>query len=346
MTATALRAAGARLLLTDAEMFPFREEQLRLIADAGAVLVELDGHDPDDVVRAGAGCGAVFAYYLRVDDDLLRRLPNLKVVARCGVGYEKIDVEAARKRHVSVTYVPAYGTAEVAEHAVALLLACARRLGAIDRSVQAGGWPAYPELGPMYRVAGSTLGLLGFGRIAREVARKTRGLDMEVIAFDVAFDEREAARIGVEPVGFEELLERSDFLSVHVPLLPTTHHLLDATAFARMRPGVVLVNTSRGGVVEQEALVAALESGRVGGAGLDVLEREPPDPGDGLLARRDVIVSSHSAAYSEQAFAELMTTAVLDALAVLADQAPRYPVPERVDLAVRSAAETIEEEGV
>lgn len=321
---------GARLLLTDATMFPFGPRQLREIAEAGATLVEVAGHEPDDVARAGERCGAMFAYYVRVDEPLLSRMPDLQVVARCGVGYDRIDVEAARARGVAVTYVPGYGTADVAEHAIALLLACARRLGAIDREVQAGGWPTYAELGPMRRVAGSTLGLVGFGRIAREVARRARGLDMSVVAFDTALDAGAAAGLGVEPVSFEALLERSDFVSVHVPLLATTRHLLDAAAFSRMRPGAVLVNTSRGPIVDQEALVAALDSGQIAGAGLDVLEREPPLAADRVLGRANVLVSPHSAAYSEESFEELMTTALRDALAVLRGEPPRYLVPELV----------------
>lgn len=327
------RLAGTRVLLTDAEMFPFREEQRSAIADAGACLVEVAGHDPEEVVRTGEGCAAVFAYYLRVDDALLARLPALRIVVRCGVGYERIDVMAAAAHGIAVTYVPAYGAADVAEHAVALLLACARRLGAIDRAVQSGRWPSYPELGPMRRVAGSTLGLLGFGRIAREVARRARGLDMAVLASDPALDESVAAEIGVEPVGFDGLLERADFLSIHVPLRPQTHHLLDATALSRMRPGAVLVNTSRGAVVDQDALVAALDSGRIAGAGLDVLEQEPPTLADGVLGRTNVIVSPHSAAYSEESFDELMTTAVRDALAFLGGTPPCHLVPELEALA-------------
>ena len=309
-------------------MFPFGPRQLREITEAGATLVEVAGHEPEEVARAGKRCRAMFAYYVRVDHALLSRMPDLQVVARCGVGYDRIDIEAARARGISVTYVPGYGSADVAEHAIALLLACARRLGAIDRAVQAGGWPTYPELGPMRRVAGSTLGLVGFGRIARQVARRARGLDMAVIAFDTAMDAGVAADLGVEPVSFDLLLERSDFVSIHVPLLPTTHHLLDATAISRMRPGAVLVNTSRGPIVDQEALVAALESGRIASAGLDVLEREPPTATDGVLGRANLLISPHSAAYSEESFEELMTTALRDALAVLRGEPPRHLVPE------------------
>lgn len=330
MTATG-SLAGRRLLLTDAEMFPFREKQRRAIAEVEATLVEVVGHDPEEVARAGEGCAAVFAYYLRVDASLLARLPELKVVARCGAGYDRIDVVAAKARGIAVTYVPAYGAADVAEHAVALLLACARRLGAIDRAVQSGAWPTYPELGAMHRVAGSTLGLLGFGRIAREVARRARGLEMEIVAFDTALDESAAAELDVLPVDFDALLERSDFLSVHVPLLESTHHLLDAAAFSRMRAGAILVNTSRGAIIDQDALLAALVSGRIAGAGLDVLEREPPVPADGIVGRLNVILSPHSAAYSEEAFDDLMTTAVRDALEVLVGGTPRFLVPGLCD---------------
>jgi D-3-phosphoglycerate dehydrogenase / 2-oxoglutarate reductase len=173
-----------RVLLTDSDRFPFGPGEVSLLRDAGVALDELPGHDGDAVARAGAGAAGIFVYHARFDARLLGRLGACRVLARCGAGFDNIDVAAARARGIQVTYVPEYGTDDVAEHALALLLACARRLPASDRAVQAGGWPSFAELGPMRRLGGSTLGLIGFGRIARALAARAIGLRMQVVASD------------------------------------------------------------------------------------------------------------------------------------------------------------------
>lgn len=316
-----------RVLLTDSDLFPFGDRERALLDEDGVVLDEIEGHEAEAIAAFGKSAAAVFAYYARFDRPLIESMSACKVIARCGTGYDRIDVDAARELGMVVTYVPGYGAVDVAEHAIALLFACARHLGRADREVQAGRWPSYRELGVMSRIAGSTLGLLGFGRSAREVAVRATGLRLEVLAHD-PFVGATGAPEGVRIVSFDELLWRSDFLSVHVPLTPSTHHLLDATAFARMRPSAFLINTSRGPVVDGEALADALEEGRLSGAGLDVLEQEPPSRRDRLLGRADVLISPHAAAYTEEAIAELTATAVTDVLRVLRGETPRYPVPE------------------
>jgi D-3-phosphoglycerate dehydrogenase / 2-oxoglutarate reductase len=317
-----------RVLLTDSDRFPFAPAELDVLADAGARLDLLPGHDPEEIAAAASSAAAIFVYSGRFDQALIARLGPCQVLARCGVGYDNIDVGAARNRGIAVTYVPAYGADDVAEQAIALLLACARRIGPSDRSVQAGGWPSYAELGRMRRVRGRTLGLLGFGRIAREVAARANGLKLRVIAHDPFVGQDAGAALAVELVSLEALLAESEFLSVHLPLTPRTRHMVGAGAFARMRPDAVLINTSRGAVVDQSALVAALDSRAIAGAGLDVLEREPPPPGDPLLGRPDVIITPHSAAYTDEALGEVRRTALADVVRVLRGQEPVYLVPE------------------
>ena len=325
------RSAAGPLLWTDNDLFPFPAPQLARIRQAGFDVRMLDGHEPVDIARAGTDALALFAFYARIDEDLLSRLPRCRVIGRCGTGYDRIDVVAARDRGILVTYVPSYGADDVAEHAVTLMLSCARRLGAIDRAVQAGGWPSYPALGPLHRVAGSTIGLLGLGRIGKEVALRAKGLKQRVIAHDPFAIADDADALGVELVCFAELLERADYLSVHVPLTPQTHHLLDADAIRHMRPTAVLLNTSRGPIIDQGALITALDEGWIAGAGLDVLEREPPELSDRILDRPNVVITPHSAAYSEEALGELIDTAVRDVLTVLRDEIPRHLVPELED---------------
>ncbi len=318
----------SRVVLTDSDRFPFGAADLEVLSGAGLIVDEVPGHDPDAIAAAAAGAAGVFVYSGRFDAALIGRLTGCRVLARCGVGYDNIDVEAARARGITVTYVPGYGAEDVAEHAIALLLACARRLAASDRAVQSGGWPSFAELGPMRRLAGRTLGLVGFGRIAREVAARARGLRMEVIAHDPYVGPAAGEPFGVSMLPLAQVLAAADYVSIHVPLGPATRHLIDAAALAMMRPDACLINTSRGAVVDQEALVRALDAGRLGGAALDVLEQEPAPAGAAILTHPNVLITPHTAAYTQEAFDELRRTAITDVLLVLDGKQPRFPVPD------------------
>lgn len=324
-----------RILLTDSDRFPFLPGELSELTDAGARLDLLAGHDPEDIASAGCSAAGVLVYSGRFDASLIARLRECRVLARCGVGYDNIDVRAAAERGMAVTYVPAYGADDVAEHAIALLFACARRIGSSDRAVQAGSWPSYGELGQMRRITGQTLGLLGFGRIARQVASRAGSLGLRVIAHDPFVEPATGGAAGPEFVSAERVFAESDFLSVHLPLTPDTRHLVGAGAFALMRSQAYLINTSRGGVVDQAALVAALKAGSIAGAGLDVLEREPPEARDELLGHPDVIITPHSAAFTEEALGEVRRTALADVVRVLRGQRPLHPVPELAGLRCR-----------
>ena len=319
-----------RVVLTDSDRFPFGPADLEMLSGAGVALDEVPGHDPDAIAAAAAGADAIFVYSGRFDAALIGRLQGCRVLARCGVGYDNIDVAAARARGIVVTYVPAYGEQDVAEHAIALMLACARRLAASDRAVQSGGWPSFVGLGPMRRLAGRTLGLVGYGRIAREVAARARGLRMEVIAHDPHVDPMAGAPLNVRLMPLAEMLAASDFVSVHVPLGPATRHLIGDAALSAMRQDAYLINTSRGAVVDQEALVRALDTGHIGGAALDVLEQEPAPAGAAILGRSNVLITPHSAAYTEEALEDVRRTALTDVLLILRGRPPRFPVPDPV----------------
>jgi D-3-phosphoglycerate dehydrogenase len=317
-----------KALLTDSDRFPFSDEDRSVLEQAGVSLLEVAGHDRDEIAQVAGDASAVFVYYARFDEELISRLRSCRVLARCGVGYDNIDVEAAWRHGIVVTYVPSYGSVDVAEHTMALLLACARRLGQCDRAVQAGTWPSYSQLSVMRRLAGQTLGLLGFGHIGRQVALRARAFDLAIIAHDPYVEITAGEEPAVELVGFEALFSRSDFISVHLPLTPETRHIVNEPALSLLRPSAYLINTSRGAIVDQAALVRLLDSGRIAGAGLDVLEHEPPQLADDLLGRPNVLISPHSAAYTEEALAEVRRGALLDVLRVLQGQPPQHPVPE------------------
>lgn len=315
-------------VLTDAAKFPFDSDDLARLATAGVDVVTVAGHSPQELLDAAPQADALFVYSAHVDAEVVGRLQRCRVVVRCGSGFDNIDVAAARSRGIAVAFVPGYGTEDVAEHALALMLACSRRLVSINLEVRSGAWPAYAGIGRMRRLRGSTLGLVGFGRIARRFAELASGLQMEVVASDPALPDEVFAAAGVGRLELAELAAASDVISLHAPLLPSTAAMIDAAFLARVRPGAILVNTSRGELVDEEALLASLQQGRLGGAGLDVLAQEPPDPRNPLLALPQVLITPHSAAFTDEALAAVRSLAIDEALRVLAGGAPEHPVPD------------------
>jgi D-3-phosphoglycerate dehydrogenase len=306
-------------LLTDAERFPFDPDDRAALAAAGVELRELAGHEPDPVLAAAQGVEAIFVYHARFPREAIARLNGVRVLVRCGAGYDNIDVAAAREHGIEVVYVPDYGIDDVADHALALILACTRKIALCDRRVRAGEWPAYGELAPMRRLRGRTLGLYGYGRIGRNLGDKARALGMRVIAHDPYVDEATATR--------DELFGESDVVSIHVPLTDETRHSVGAAELARMRRGAVLVNTARGPVVDTVALAAALRDGRLGGAGIDVFEEAPLRNDHPLRDCETAVLTPHSAAFTEESITEVRKRAIADALRLLRGEPPLDPVP-------------------
>jgi phosphoglycerate dehydrogenase-like enzyme len=248
--------------------------------------------------------------------------PRLRVLSRYGTATDNVDLEAAARNGVVVTHTPGANADAVAELAIGLMLALARSIPAADRAVRAGDWPTLcgRELG------GATVGLLGFGHIGRAVARRAAALGCEVVAHDPVADSGLADHLGVTLAGAGEVVERADFLSLHMPLSDETRDLVDAALLARMRPGSYLVNTARGEIVVDEDVVAALESGRLAGAALDTLRQEPPRAGNPLVGRDDVIVTPHTAAHTREATAAMGRGAVANLVAVLDGREPPHRV--------------------
>jgi D-3-phosphoglycerate dehydrogenase len=289
--------------------------------DARVVVAELGTAESlVDAVREHDAEAAVTDVGTPVPEAAFDRMPGLRVVARSAVGVANIDVAAARERGVEVVYAPDYCVSEVATHALSLLLSCVRAVPEYDRAVHAGDWPRRPPSRDLSRFEG-TLGLLAFGRIARRVAEYAAGFDVDVVAHDPYVDDGEMAADGVEAVGFDGLLERSDYLSVHVPDTPETRGMLDAEALSRL-DGAVLVNTGRGVAVEESALPGALDDGSLAAVGLDVLHEEPPAPESPLLGRDDVVLTPHAAWYSEDSIDDVNEQVASDVLRVLRGETP------------------------
>ena len=293
----------------------------------------LDGHNvelrvlacrtPAEVAAQAGGADVLINQYVPITAAVLDAVPRCRLVVRYGVGVDNVDLEAATERGVWVANVPDYGRDEVADHTLALAMAMLRGVVALDRSVRDGTWDLDPAR-PLRRLATLTWGVVGCGAIGTAVARRAAGLGMRVLGYDLPTVRSEAP---IERVPLEELLEEADLVSLHAALTPHTHHLVGAAALARMRPTAHLVNTARGGLVEEAALLAALDAGALAGAALDVLEHEPPDELGWKLARHPrVVATPHAAWYSEEAFHTLKSEVAREALRVLGGGAPRSPV--------------------
>lgn len=332
----AWRQPGRVALANASRIDPAEPLHAALLA-AGAEVLAVPVRDPavadsDVVVSGGVPLDGAFFAGLRATRLLLRPY----------VGYDDVDVSAATGTGVLVANVPDAIDTDVANHAMALILAANRQVPRLDAFVREGGWAGTRRRTPdgmvLRRPEAQTLGLLGFGRIGRATARRAAPFGYRLIAHDPYVDAPSFAAEGVEPVSLEDLLRRSDVLSVHVFLSPDTYHLLDAARLASMRPGAWIVNTARGRVIDEEALVAALREGRLGGAALDVMEREPIDPDSALLGLPNVIVTPHVAGYSAEGSRRLRERGAEIALQVALGGLPERHVVVNKDLYDRLAA--------
>lgn len=279
----------------------------------------------EDILAVARDADAILVTYAKLPGELLRQLTRCKAIGRFGLGVDNIDLPAAKALCIAVNYVPDYCLREVSDHAMALLLALARKVTFANRLVQSGRWEV-PPLVPLRRLETQVLGLLGFGNIPRALAPKAKAFGLKVLAHDPYVAKDALAAAGVEGVSFDDLLARSDFISVHAPLLPATRGLMNAAAFAKMKKGACLINTARGPLVDEAALAAALDSGHLGGAALDVVTTEPLPKDSRLLGRDNVILTPHTAFYSVEALEELQSKCASDVARVLSGEKAVYPI--------------------
>ncbi len=266
----------------------------------------------------------------RIDDELLDAAgPSLKVVSTMSVGYDHVDVAACHKRNVAVGNTPGVLTDTTADFALTLMLAAARRLSEGIDAVRNGEWSTWkPEWLAGYDLYGSTVGIVGLGRIGSAVARRVRGFDCRVLYYDPYPNDSVAASVGAEYADMDTLLAESDFISIHAQLTPETHHLFNAESFRKMKPTAILVNTSRGGTVDQDALYDALKSGQIAAAGLDVTIPEPLPPGHKLLTLPNCIVAPHIASASYATRSKMAVLAADNLIAGVTGQPLVTPVED------------------
>ena len=294
-------SAQGTVLITDCD-HPTTDIERALIEAAGLDLVVARCRTGADVIAAATDCAAVglIVQYAPISAEVLQALPACRVVGRYGVGLDTIDLATAASLGIRVVNVPDYCTDEVADHALGLILALTRGIVPLDRGVQRGTWD-FRLAGRVRRPSSQRLGVVGLGRIGSALARRAAALGYDVVGADPLG----ARNSGVQLVDLDTLLTTSDVVSIHAPLDPSTRHLIDARALGLMRPTAIVVNTSRGGLVDHDALVDALRDGRLGGAGLDVLEEEPIPADDPLIGMPNVVLTPHAAFYSEESLIEM-----------------------------------------
>lgn len=318
----------SRILITDIAWPDYEIEKEVLSAVEGEVMLA-GGGTPAEIIALAPQADAILTCWKDVPAEALDIAPNCKVVSRYGIGLDNIPIGRATELGMLVTNVPDFCLEEVSDHVMALLLATARQLLPLARNPDRSGWTRETPR-PIPRVRGQTLGLIGFGNIARALVPKALGFGLRVIAYTPRLRQSDAPE-GVEVTNdLAALLSASDYVSIHCPLTEETAHIIDEAALAQMKSSALLINTSRGGVVDEEALIRALQDGRVGGAALDVTDPEPPSADNPLLALENVIVTPHAAFYSVAATAELARKAAANVVTVLQGGVPETLVNAEV----------------
>lgn len=316
-----------RVYKMDDGLFEIYPDAMAELTAAGVELVARPSKDPETIIRNCYDADGLLVYLEPINEAVLQSLPKLRVVARCGVGVDTVDIGAATRRGIQVTNVPDANLHEVATHTIGMALSLTRRLLPFDTSIKGGEWNGLTIGRGMRRPAAQVFGILGFGRIGEQVARIAHALGFAVIVTTPVEAERTRAKaIGAEPVDFDTLLMKSDIVSLHVPLLDSTRGIMDEQALGRMKKGAVLINVSRGGLVDEDALARCLRSGTLSGAGLDVFSSEPVYSKSDIVTAPNVILTPHIAYLSEDSLREVSMKAVRQVISVLEGKSPDYPV--------------------
>ncbi len=263
----------------------------------------------EEKLRQVSNADAIMVREATVSRPMIEAMQQCRIIVRYGVGVDNIDSQAAKEKGIYVANVPDYGSEDVAEHALALLLAATRRIATRNRDVRDGQW-GIGQREPMFRLAGKILGVVGFGRISRCFVQKASGFGFKrILVVDPLLTDEQASQAGVTRVNLDTLCREADFISLHAPLTPDTHHLIGEAELAKMKPSAVLVNTSRGGLIDEQALINALLQKRIFAAGLDVFESEPLSAKSPLLQMDNTLCTDHTAWFTEESVVELQSKA-------------------------------------
>ena len=303
----------------------------RELAKVDAQLIGLNAFTEDEIINAARDADGLITSQACITAKVIKALPKLKVIVRTGVGYDNIDIKAATDKGVVVAYIPDYCYEEVSNHAIALLLACNRKIMMQNSLLRIGQWKhAQQSRPPMGTIYGDTLGIIGTGNIGRLTGRKAQAFGLKVIGYDPYVYKTIVQPYGITLTDFTTVLRESDFISIHVPLNNETHHMISNEQFAQMKPNAYLINTARGNVVSEVALIKALRGKIIAGAALDVFEKEPLDPTNPLLKMDNVICTPHSAFFSDASTIKLRTRTGEEVARVLSGRWPKNVVNKRV----------------
>jgi len=314
-----------RVVITDCDHGSIEEEKEEF-GRMGAELILAQVQEEKDLIRVCKDADGLVNQYALLTRRVLENLPKCKVVSRYGVGVDSVDLKAATDLGIIVANVPDYCMDEVANQTIAMILTLIRKTAFFDRKVKSGEWDFRQGI-PIYRTKGKTMGLIGCGKIGLEVAKRISAFGVKVMTFDPYL---EKAPEGVELKDFDTVLKESDFISIHCPLNDSTRHLIGDEAFKKMEKKPFLINTSRGPIIDGKALIQALEQGLISGAGLDVLEKEPPDSQSPLLKMENVVLSPHIGFYSEESISELKRRTAKNVSDVLMGRGPDSVVNRKV----------------
>jgi D-3-phosphoglycerate dehydrogenase len=306
-------------------------EEIEEIHRIGAELVSVDSGSEDETIAKAMAADAIITTGARISRRVLENLPNLQVVVRYGIGYDTIDVAAATENRVLVVNIPDYCFDEVSNHAIALFLACARKFPVLTGLTRRGQWAdAGNRLPPMEPIAGQIFGLVGCGNIGRMVARKVSCFGVEIIGYDPYLDPKVAVSAGIDLLSLASVLTQSDYVSLHTPLTLETRHMIGEAELRMMKTTAYLINTSRGPVVHEEMLIKALRERWIAGAGLDVMEKEPPEIANPLLTMEEVVITPHAAYYSDDSVVRMRRSVGLETARVLSGKWPKNLVNKEV----------------
>ena len=307
------------------------EEEREELAKVNAEIAIADWSTEDDIINVAKDADAVLTDAAPITRRVLDSLRECKVVVSYGIGYNHIDVDAATDNGILVVNIPDFCLEEVSNHAITMLLVCAKKLMLMHNGTKQGRWTKCKKaLAPMGSIKGQTLGLVGCGKIGRLTAKKAQCFGLTVLGHDPYVDESLVSQYSIKLMSLPELLQEADYVSVHAPLSKETYHLIGEKELKMMKPSAYLINTSRGSVIDESALIRALQENWIAGAGLDVFEREPVDPGNPLLKMDNVVVSPHSAFYSDAASRRLKRSVGEEAALVLSGRWPRNVVNQSV----------------
>lgn len=313
-----------KVLLTDYEFENLKyEEDVFKESGLDIEFVKAQCKTEDEVAEQAKHADAILNQYAPISSRVIESLENAKVISRYGVGVNTIDLDAANEKGITVANVPDYGMEEVSNHALALLLSWARKVTLLNNEVKKGNWD-FKACVPIHRFNNQTVGVLGFGRIPRRFIEKVKPLGFKLAAYDPFVSAEDMASAGVQKMELDEIISEADYLSVHVPLIKDTFHLLNADRFSQMKKNAVIINTARGPIIDEKALIEALENGNIAGAALDVAEEEPISIDSPLLHMDNVIITPHSAWYSEEAMVELRQKAAKNIVQVLKGEKTPY----------------------